>query len=202
MILFTEVGVHALAGQESVYTFSTTVFGTTVVIPAGLKGLVYELEPDTTMLPELESMRPVATIYTTVLNVPPQDFMEGFPGISNRFEWFAIDYTGNFWIARPGKYKFALNSDDGSMLYVDDTLVIDNNGQHPPVSRKGSVKLSLGVHRIRVSYFQGPRFTVALTLHIAGPSEKWHLFSTDELKPPSDAGVWRSPANSEPVGRH
>ncbi len=57
--------------------------------------------------------------------------MQGFPGIDNRFEWFAIDYTGNFWIARGGKYKFALNSDDGSKLYIDDTLVIDNDGQHP-----------------------------------------------------------------------
>jgi len=193
MILFTEIGAHALAGQEPVYKFSTTVFGTTVVIPAGLRGLVYELEPDATMLPDFELMRPIATIYTSVLNVPPQDFMEGFPGISDRFEWFAIDYTGNFWIAKPGKYKFALNSDDGSKLYIDGTVVIDNNGQHPPVSKKGSIKLRIGVHRIRVSYFQGPRFTVALTLHIAGPSKKWHLFSTDDLKPPSDAGVWRSP---------
>jgi len=193
MILFTEIGAHALAGQEPVYKFSTTVFGTTVVIPAGLRGLVYELEPDTTMLPDFELMRPIATIYTSVLNVPPQDFMEGFPGISDRFEWFAIDYTGNFWIAKPGKYKFALNSDDGSKLYIDGTVVIDNNGQHPPVSKKGSIKLRIGVHRIRVSYFQGPRFAVALTLHIAGPSKKWHLFSTDDLKPPSDAGVWRSP---------
>ena len=193
MILFTELGAHALVGQEPVYKFSTTVFGTTVVIPAGLRGLVYELEPDTTMLPDFELMRPIATIYTSVLNVPPQDFMEGFPGVSDRFEWFAIDYTGNFWIAKPGKYKFALNSDDGSKLYIDGTVVIDNNGQHPPVSKKGSIKLRIGVHRIRVSYFQGPRFTVALTLHIAGASKKWHLFSTDDLKPPSDAGVWRSP---------
>jgi hypothetical protein len=187
MVLFAEIGAHALAGQEQVYRFSTTVFGTTVVIPAGLKGLVYELEPGTTRLPDFESIRPVATIYTTALNVPPQDFMQGFPGISSRFEWFAIDYAGNFWIARRGKYKFALNSDDGSKLFIDDTLVIDNDGQHSPISKKGSVKLTGGVHRIRVSYFQGPRFMVSLSLRVAGPSERWHLFNTDELKPPFDA---------------
>ncbi len=128
--------------------------------------------------------------------------MQSFPGINNRFEWFAIDYTGNFWIGRPGKYKFALNSDDGSKLYIDGKLIIDNDGQHPPVSRKGSVELTIGAHRIRVSYFQGPRFQVALTLRVAGPSQKWHLFSTDELKPPSDAGVWRSPADAELVVKH
>ena len=187
VVLLVKIAAHALAGQEAVYRFSTTVFGTNVVIPAGLKGLVYELQPDTKRLPDFESLRPVATIYTSALNVAPQDFMQGFPGIGNRLEWFAIDYTGKFWIARNGKYKFALNSDDGSKLYIDDTLVIDNDGQHPPVSRKGSVKLTVGVHRIRVSYFQGPRFMVALTLLVAGPSEKWHLFSTDELKPLSDS---------------
>ena len=200
-VLFVELAAHSLAAQEPAYKFSTTVFGTTVVIPAGLKGLVYELEPDTKMLPNFESMRPVAVVYTTALNVPAQDFMQGFPGISNRFEWFAIDYTGNFWIERPGKYKFALNSDDGSKLYIDDTVVIDNDGQHPPMSRKGNVKLNVGVHRIRVCYFQGPRSTVALTLRVTGPSRKWRLFSTDELKPPSDAGMWRAPANSEPIVR-
>jgi PA14 domain len=193
MLLFAEIGPHPLAGQEPVYRFSTTVFGTSVVIPAGLKGLVYELESGTTQLPDFESIRPVATIYTTTLNIPPQDFMEGFPGVSSRFEWFAIDYTGNFWIAKRGKYKFALNSDDGSKLYIDDALIIDNDGQHVPMSKKGSTKLAVGVHRIRISYFQGPRFTVALTLHFAGPSGKWHLFSTDEFKPPPDSGVWSSP---------
>ncbi len=81
-------------------------------------------------------------------------------------------------------------------------LIIENDGQHPPVSRKGSAELTIGAHRIRVSYFQGPRFQVALTLGVAGPSQKWHLFSTDEPKPPSDAGVWRSPADAELVVKH
>ena len=138
LVLFAEIGAHALAGQEPAYKFSTTVFGTSVVSPAGLKGLVYELKPDTTMLPDFNPLQPVATLYTTALNIPPQDFMQGFPGIDNRFEWFAIDYTGNFWIARSGKDKFALNSDDGSKLYIDDMLVIDNDGQHPPASKKGA----------------------------------------------------------------
>ncbi len=66
MVLFAAIGAYALADQEPVYRFSTTVFGTSVVIPAGLTGLVYELEPDTKMLPNFESIRPVATIYTSV----------------------------------------------------------------------------------------------------------------------------------------
>jgi PA14 domain len=197
-ILAIGSGAHALAGQEPVYKFSTTVFGTPVVIPAGLKGLVYELAPGTGKLPAFESMQPVATIYSTSLNVPPQDFTQGFPGVINRLEWFAIDYTGKFWIEKRGKYKFLLTSDDGAKLYIDDSLIIDNDGVHPPLDQKASVKLPAGAHRIRVSYFQGPRFHVALTLHVAGPGQKMHLFSTDEFRPPSDAGDSTSPEKLRP----
>jgi hypothetical protein len=35
-----------------------------------------------------------------------------------------------------------------------------------------------------VSYFQGPRFQVALVLKVAAPGEELRIFSTDELKPP------------------
>ena len=48
-------------------------------------------------------MKPVGTIYTNSLNVSPQRFDESFPGITDRFEWFAIDYTGKFWIEQPGE---------------------------------------------------------------------------------------------------
>ncbi len=79
----------------------------------------------------------MGTIYTTSLNVPPQDFEQGFPGVTNRFEWFAIDYSGRFWIENPGLYRFELTSDDGSKLYVDDRPVVDDDGAHPPQNRLG-----------------------------------------------------------------
>ena len=70
-------------------------------------------------------------IFTASLNVPPQDLKAGFPGVTDRFEWFAIDYAGRFWIDRPGMYTFVLTSDDGARLYLDDQLIIDNDRQHP-----------------------------------------------------------------------
>ena len=33
----------------------------------------------------------------------------------------------------PGNYTFQLTSDDGSQLYLDNVLVIDNNGALPSV---------------------------------------------------------------------
>jgi hypothetical protein len=49
------------------------VFGTTVVIPSGLRGEIYYLRQTTETLADLAHLRPQGTIYTTSLNVPPQD---------------------------------------------------------------------------------------------------------------------------------
>ena len=171
-------------------------FGITVVIPSGLHGDVYFIGPNATRLPDFQKLRPLGTIYTTALNIPPQDFKQGFPGMPKRFEWFAIDYTGKFWIDNPGLYGFSLTSDDGSRLYIDDREIIDNDGIHPPEERTGSVVLTGGIHRIRVSYFQGPRFQVALVLRVAPPQGPLRVFSTDEFKPPTQVGTVATPADT------
>jgi hypothetical protein len=182
--------VLARAQQEE----PTAIFGTTVIIPSGLRGLVYYIHHNRTELPNFEKMKPVGPpIYTSSLNLPPQDFKQGFPGVTKRNEWFAIDYTGRFWIANPGVYRFSLLSDDGSKLYIDDQVVIDNDGVHAPEEKTGAAELSGGLHNIRVSYFQGPKWQIALVLKIAGQGEEPRVFSTDEFKPPPDPGQWRFP---------
>jgi hypothetical protein len=175
------------------------VFGTTVVIPSGLKGIVYYISRSTKNLEDLEKEKPRGAIYTSSLNVPPQDYKAGFPGIAKRLEWFGIDYTGRFWIDKPGEYRFELTSDDGSLLYIDGQLVIDNWGMHPATTLAGKVPLNAGVHTIRVPYFQGPKFLVALVLKIAGPGEKLRVFSTDEFKPPANPDVPVFPETTAPA---
>jgi hypothetical protein len=176
--------ILALLAQESPEQQPRVTFGTTVVIPSGLEGRIYNIHHNTKQLPDFKKMKPVGTIYASQLNIPPQDFKLGFPGVTRRVEWFAIDYTGRFWVEKPGDYGFSLTSDDGANLYIDGELVIDNDGQHPPRERIGVARLSHGVHSIRVSYFQGPRYHVALVLKVAPPGEELRIFSTDELKPP------------------
>jgi len=164
----------------------TATFGTTVVISSGLQGLVYHIRRNTTKLPDFQKLKPVGTIYVTSLNIPPQDFRRGFPGVTKRFEWFAIDYRGRFWVEQPGEYNFALTSDDGAKLYIDGRQVVDNDGEHPPREETGRTDLGRGVHEVRVSYFQGRRFEVALVLRVAFPGQPFRIFNTDELKPPPD----------------
>src|SRR5690242_9927754 len=83
---------------------SMPTFGVTVVDSSGLQGQVYLIREGSQSLPNFKKLKPVGSIYTTRLNIPPRSFTDGFPGVTDRFEWFAIDYNGKFWIERPGKY--------------------------------------------------------------------------------------------------
>lgn len=189
VVLTAALCASAVQAQEPAPTF-----GTTVVVPSGLRGLIFHIRHNSKRLPDLRKKKPVGTIYTASLNIAPQSFNRGFPGVTRRFEWFAIDYTGKFWIENPGPYRFSLLSDDGSKLYIDDHLVVDNDGLHMPVEKTGRVELNGGIHRIRVSYFQGPRFEVALVLRVAADDGPWRVFSTDEFKPPPNPETWRYPS--------
>jgi hypothetical protein len=193
-IFFFGLALVCLAGAQDE---PVAVFGTTVVIPSGLRGDIYYLPSNTQTLARLAKLKPQGSIYTTSLNVPPQSFLAGFPGITKRFEWFAIDYSGKFWIEKPGLYRFRLVSDDGAMLYIDGQLIVDNDGVHSTEVRLGSMRLAGGMHMIRVPYFQGPRETVALMLEVAGPGEQPRIFSTDEFKPPVNPEDWKFPGAVE-----
>ena len=182
-----------LAAQEPLYKFSTTVYGEplytfgTTVVASGFRGEIYHIDPGSQKLPDFSTLKPVGVIYTPYLCVPLRSFDEGFPGVTGRFEWFAIDYTGRFWVSEPGTYRFALASDDGSILYLDGKKVIQNDKQHQLIEKSHTVKLKTGLHTMRVSYFQGPRFQVALVLRVAGPGEhELRVFHTDDFKPPAD----------------
>lgn len=170
---------------------TTATFGTTVAVSSGLQGEVYELKPGAIELPNFKRLKPVGKIYTTSLNITPRGFQTGFPGLTGRFEWFAIDYTGRFWVEQEGDYTFRLISDDGSKLYIDGKRLADNDGIHPPAKVDGSAELTRGVHTIRISYFQGPRYDVALILQVNAPGGNgWRVFDTDDFKPPPDPADW------------
>lgn len=190
--MFVSASIVVLTVLAQTQAAAVPTFGTTVVIPSGLRGQIYNLHRNTHRLPNFAKMKPVGTVYTASLDVPERAFREGFPGVTRRYEWFAIDYTGRFWVQKPGEYEFSLTSDDGARLYIDDKEVIDNDGQHPPATEGGCVYLAGGIHRIRISYFQGPRFQVALILEVAGPGDDvMRVFSTDEFKPPPHPEDWK-----------
>ena len=77
-------------------------------------------------------------------------------------------------------------ADDGARLYLNNEVVIDNDGVHDARAVSGSATLTRGVHDIKVEYFQGPRFTVALVLAVSPPGKPWRIFNMNDFKPPND----------------
>jgi len=171
-----------VAGSASAWV-KKNPFGSTTPLPYSLRGAVYHIAPWSPMLPNFERSQSVGFIYTYSLDVPTRDYEEGMPGVTDRIEWFAIDYEADFWINKPGKYRFTLTSDDGSRLEVDGKLVVDNDGVHQTLTIGGSVVLEAGSHHIHVSYFQGPRDEVALVLEVAAPGEEFHVFDLRDFRP-------------------
>ena len=69
-------------------------------------------------------------------------------------EHFAFEYRGYIRVPTIGVYTFSTSSDDGSRLYIADSLVVDNDGLHGMQEAKGVIALSAGYHRIRVTFFE------------------------------------------------
>lgn len=146
-------------------------FGNLVEDVFVLKGKIYFLNKNQRCLPFEFKSDPVGEVYADSLNIPQRPFEMGFPGITNRFEWFAIDYTGKFIIKKEGIYRFLLISDDGSVLYIDKNLVIDNNCVHSMRPMTGQIYLKPGSHSIRLLYFQGPKYVIGLQLKVMSPTD-------------------------------
>ena len=67
---------------------------------------------------------------------------------------FGIRFFGEFLVSRPGQYQFSLRSDDGSKLWIDGVLVVDNDGVHGPTTRTGSMTLTSGWHGLDARVFE------------------------------------------------
>ena len=71
-----------------------------------------------------------------------------------RPENFGVRLTGLLEIPETGVWRFALDSDDGSTLRLHDELVIDNDGYHSALEKRGEIALAEGLHPIRVDFFE------------------------------------------------
>jgi hypothetical protein len=78
------------------------------------------------------------------------------PGLNlrKRDEYFALTFEGTITIPRNGVYSFYLRSNNGSLLFIGDELIIDNGGLHAAEEGVGLAGLRAGTYPIRVDYFQ------------------------------------------------
>ena len=166
-----------------------------------LTGTIYFMTNKETRMPkDLATRKPEGTIYTDTVNVPVRNFTKGFPGITDRIEWFGILYTGRFFIDVPGEYGWQLQSDDGSRLWIDGTGVIDNDGVHGFIPVQGTITLTEGPHDMRLWYFQGPPTEIGLVLKVKPPNGTPKVFSLADFAGPMAEALKTLKAEATPDG--
>lgn len=106
-------------------------------------------------------------------------------------EYRSITFETSFELKAERRCVFSTESDDGSGLYVDGKLVVDNDlaGTHGPETKTGTITLGPGVHNFLVKYFNGPdgaRLSATLEdrsgkpvpISVAGFLDEFHFFVT------------------------
>ena len=76
-------------------------------------------------------------------------------GEYSKDENILMAFKGYFYADTDGIYEFHTKSDDGSLLYIEDEMVVDNGGHHAPRERSGMIALKTGWHPISVFFQQG-----------------------------------------------
>lgn len=65
---------------------------------------------------------------------------------------FAFYYYGFFKAPANDIYTFYTTSDDGSKLYIDSDLVVNNDGAHASVEKSGNILLKEGYHQLVIKF--------------------------------------------------
>lgn len=141
-------------------------------------GLIYFTNPGATTLPAFDSLKPTGALFVNTLNVAPNTTFSGFPGVDNRANDFAIRYEAPLIVAAEGDYTLRVVSDDGAKLYIDDMLILDNDGvKTAAVEKTGPVHLVAATHSIRIDYFHTTG-TVGLQVYVKPPTTAETLLGT------------------------
>ena len=192
------------------------IFNTDVMPGHGLIGQVYVPGITIEQMPDFGALTPIYTFITANLDVPIREYTKGFPtpGMQTVVENFAVRFRGVLAVDTPGLYTFWLLSDDGSKLYIDDTLVIDNDGIHGitrnkgrkdlggvllsweisgkhfvTMGKRGSIELAAGTHPFEIQYFQGPKYEIALQWFYQPPDAHRQIVPPEVIYRPGKARV-------------
>ncbi|MGF1637241.1 MAG: alkaline phosphatase family protein [Cyclobacteriaceae bacterium] len=93
---------------------------------------------------------------------------------------YGFTMQSNIQCNEAGKYVFYTSSDDGSKLFVNNQLVVNNDGDHGLMHKAGSIRLKPGMHEIRIEYFNGGG-SGWLEAYWKGPGIPKQIISADRL---------------------
>jgi hypothetical protein len=136
-------GTKSSPVQESTQAFS----GRAPEDPAdAVAGIEYEVfDGSWSSLPDFDSLTAVETGVMSVIDLTPE---------RDNTDNFAMRWTGYVEVPTDASYTFYTASDDGSQLFVGETMVVDNDGLHAVVEQSGTIGLEAGKHAMTVTFFE------------------------------------------------
>ena len=105
----------------------------------------YYPSPKNVAIETLEALEPQASgvVPEIKMNVPQK----------SENDRFALRFTGSLHVPESGRYTFYVASDDGSRIYLDGKLLVNNDGLHGMSEKRNNRKLNAGTHELVVTYF-------------------------------------------------
>ncbi len=144
-----------------------------VKISVGL-GVAYQYyEGNWNRLPDFSLLTPASEGTQKVFNLRNR----------KRNNYFAFRFHSVLNVPEDGDYSFYLRSDDGSKLFIDGKLVINNDGLHSARWRANRIPLTAGAHNIEVQYFEKTG-RQRLALYWKGPEIGFSKLTEDYLSLP------------------
>lgn len=135
-------------------------------------------------LPDFNDLSPIAGGTSELISLD----------VTTEIDTFGLVFTGQLLVSSAQTFEFKTNSDDGSQLYINDTLVVDNDGLHGPVVVQGVILLVPGAHLLRVEFFEkGGGEVLEVEYRVAGgvfraiPADGVLI---QDVASPAEAGLW------------
>lgn len=133
------------AGVISRATIKKGVYQPATNASTSMNGLQYELyEGKFGKVADLEGKTATKSGMINAVKIPE----------NTTFETFGMMFKAYLNIPKDGIYAFRLNSDDGSVLWIDGNVIVDNDGEHSNAPKTGYVALKAGLHAVKIGYFE------------------------------------------------
>jgi autotransporter-associated beta strand protein len=160
----TPLGVNS---DVTVATGATVNVLGTYVVGGGLQGQYYNITPSSSNFNSLTALN-----NSLAGKTPAVTALSSKTSLNNSFDFgttgsafpspyssttatnFEAVFTGLFNAQTAGLYTFDTGSDDGSMIFIDGNVVVNNNFFQPVTVRSGSVTLTQGMHNIAIAFYQ------------------------------------------------
>lgn len=108
-----------------------------------------------------------------IVGTPDESFVVSNITAPRESKSFGLKFDGYIDVPETGVYSFFFTCDDGGVLYIDDIMVVDNDGQHSPVLKSGQAAMQKGLHPFRLDFLEGGGgYTLKLQYSFNGSAPK------------------------------